>query len=227
MDMLAASGFVRGAMMFMIIVVCCLLMLVILLQKGRGEGLSGAFGGGGGSSAFGAKTGDVFTWITVCLAAVFIFLAIIGSFVFDESAGRSAVVAAPPAGPGTAPAPNGEAKPAPGTPIKIGDKIDIQTDPGGDAAGTGGTAGPAPASTTPPRQDPGPATGSDESPSQDKPPAGGDEPASPEAEEPDVGQPDVDQPDENAPGGGDPNAAKADGHRADPDPSGGPESGRD
>ena len=57
-------------------------MLVILLQKGRGGGLSGAFGGTGGHSAFGAKTGDVFTWITVGLAAGFVVIACVGNFVF-------------------------------------------------------------------------------------------------------------------------------------------------
>ncbi len=65
---------------------CCLLILVILLQKGRGGGLTGAFGGAGGSSAFGAKTGDVFTWITVVVASLFLVLSIVANFVFDQSA---------------------------------------------------------------------------------------------------------------------------------------------
>lgn len=86
MDLLAQMGFGRGLLAFAIIFVCLLLMLVILLQKGRGGGLAGAFGGGGGSSAFGAKTGDVFTWITVVVAAVFILLAVVGNFAFDQSA---------------------------------------------------------------------------------------------------------------------------------------------
>ena len=86
MDLLAQMGFGRGLLAFAIIFICLLLMLVILLQKGRGGGLAGAFGGGGGSSAFGAKTGDVFTWITVVVAAVFILLAVIGNFAFDQSA---------------------------------------------------------------------------------------------------------------------------------------------
>lgn len=61
----------------LIIVVSLLLVLVVLVQRGRGGGLSGAFGMGGGSqSAFGTKTGDVFTTITVVLFAVFMIIAI-------------------------------------------------------------------------------------------------------------------------------------------------------
>ncbi len=64
------------------ILVCILTMLIVLIQKGRGGGLSGAFGGVGGHSAFGAKTGDVFTWITVGLATCFLLLAVLLNFVF-------------------------------------------------------------------------------------------------------------------------------------------------
>ncbi|MDM8005131.1 MAG: preprotein translocase subunit SecG [Phycisphaerae bacterium] len=60
------------------VLVCVLLILVILLQKGRGGGLAGAFGGAGGYSAFGAKTGDFFTWLTVGLAGLFVIVACIG-----------------------------------------------------------------------------------------------------------------------------------------------------
>ena len=41
------------------------MILLILVQRGRGGGLVGAFGGGGGQSAFGAKAGDLFTRITI------------------------------------------------------------------------------------------------------------------------------------------------------------------
>ncbi len=67
---------------FVFAVVCCLLIIVVLLQKGRGGGLSGAFGGVGGHSAFGAKTGDVFTWVTVGLTGLFILMAVIGNYIF-------------------------------------------------------------------------------------------------------------------------------------------------
>jgi len=63
------------------IVICILLIIVVLLQKGRGGGLAAAFGGAG-SSAFGARTGDVFTWVTIVLTALFLILAIGATFAF-------------------------------------------------------------------------------------------------------------------------------------------------
>ncbi|MEE9297379.1 MAG: preprotein translocase subunit SecG [Phycisphaerae bacterium] len=66
--------------------VCGLLILVILVQQASGGGLVGAFGGGGGGgSAFGAKTGDVFTVITITLALLFLFLTVIGNYVFEPA----------------------------------------------------------------------------------------------------------------------------------------------
>jgi preprotein translocase subunit SecG len=50
------------------------LILLILIQKGKGGGLAGAFGGAGGSSAFGTRAGDAFTRITIYVAAVWILL---------------------------------------------------------------------------------------------------------------------------------------------------------
>ncbi len=61
--------------MFLLMSVGFLLIFIILLQRGRGGGLAGALGGAGGQSAFGTKAGDVFTRITVGLAAVWMLLA--------------------------------------------------------------------------------------------------------------------------------------------------------
>lgn len=66
----------------LLILVCFLLIFIVMLQKGRGGGLSGAFGGAGGHSAFGSKTGDVFTWITGGLVLLFITLAVVANWVF-------------------------------------------------------------------------------------------------------------------------------------------------
>jgi preprotein translocase subunit SecG len=60
--------------------VAALMILVILVQKPKGGGLGGAFGGGGGGgdtqSMFGARAGDVLTWITVGFFVVFLLLGI-------------------------------------------------------------------------------------------------------------------------------------------------------
>ena len=53
------------------------LILLVLIQRGRGGGLAGAFGGAGGQSAFGTKAGDVFTKITIGVAAFWIILCIL------------------------------------------------------------------------------------------------------------------------------------------------------
>ena len=55
---------------------CVFLILLILIQKGRGGGLSGAFGGAGGNTAFGTKTGDLLTWVTAGVFGAFLLLAV-------------------------------------------------------------------------------------------------------------------------------------------------------
>jgi preprotein translocase subunit SecG len=47
---------------------------LVLIQRGKGGGLAGAFGGAGGSSAFGSRAGDTFTKVTIYAAAVWILL---------------------------------------------------------------------------------------------------------------------------------------------------------
>jgi preprotein translocase subunit SecG len=82
------------------------LILLVLIQRGRGGGLAGAFGGLGGQSAFGTKAGDLFTRITIGVAAFWIILCAAsvkllneGSQpLFDQGLGRSGATASPPAG---------------------------------------------------------------------------------------------------------------------------------
>ncbi|MFO0846328.1 MAG: preprotein translocase subunit SecG [Gemmataceae bacterium] len=50
------------------------LIVLVLIQRGKGGGLAGAFGGAGGSSAFGSRAGDTFTRITIYTAAIWILL---------------------------------------------------------------------------------------------------------------------------------------------------------
>jgi protein translocase SecG subunit len=53
------------------------MILLILIQRGKGGGLAGAFGGAGGSSAFGSRAGDTFTRVTIIVAAIWILLIMI------------------------------------------------------------------------------------------------------------------------------------------------------
>jgi preprotein translocase subunit SecG len=53
------------------------LILLVLIQRGRGGGLAGAFGGLGGQSAFGTKAGDLFTRVTIGIAAFWIVLCVV------------------------------------------------------------------------------------------------------------------------------------------------------
>ncbi|MGB9623829.1 MAG: preprotein translocase subunit SecG [Phycisphaerae bacterium] len=126
------------------ILVCILTMLVVLIQKGRGGGLSGAFGGVGGHSAFGAKTGDVFTWITVGLATCFLLLAVVLNFVFvklPSSVGNTTPT-------GTTQSPSGQEGAAPGA----------QQPPAGPGAPVSRTpAGPAAPAAPSPAKSPAPA----------------------------------------------------------------------
>jgi preprotein translocase subunit SecG len=60
-----------------VIIAGLLLIGIILIQKGKGGGLSGAFGGAGGSSPFGSRAGDLFTRITLILAAVWAIMIVV------------------------------------------------------------------------------------------------------------------------------------------------------
>ncbi len=71
---LLAIGWEHYAFTIPLSVLSVFLILVILVQRGRGGGLTGALGGMGGQSAFGTKAGDLFTRITVGVAAVWILL---------------------------------------------------------------------------------------------------------------------------------------------------------
>ncbi|MBQ9800957.1 MAG: preprotein translocase subunit SecG [Thermoguttaceae bacterium] len=71
------AAFLQSLLFLFMVLLSLFLILIILLQRGKGGGLVGAFGGMGGNSAFGAKTGDVFMRITV-VAAIIWFVACIG-----------------------------------------------------------------------------------------------------------------------------------------------------
>ncbi|MBN8644360.1 MAG: preprotein translocase subunit SecG, partial [Planctomycetes bacterium] len=63
------SQWIVGLMVVLFLFISVCMVLIVLIQRPQGGGLSGAFGGGGaegaGQTAFGAKTGDVLTTVTI------------------------------------------------------------------------------------------------------------------------------------------------------------------
>ncbi|MBN2594126.1 MAG: preprotein translocase subunit SecG [Sedimentisphaerales bacterium] len=74
--MLAVS-FIMNVVAVLFVICCVALILIILIQKGRGGGLSGAFGAAMASGILGSKTGDFLTWVTITLVGVFLLLAVV------------------------------------------------------------------------------------------------------------------------------------------------------
>ncbi len=74
MTLLASASTGSILLNVVIVLVSLMLMFIILIQRGKGGGLAGAFGGAGGSSAFGSKAGDTLMKVTLYLAAGWIFL---------------------------------------------------------------------------------------------------------------------------------------------------------
>ncbi|MFZ1933788.1 MAG: preprotein translocase subunit SecG [Thermoguttaceae bacterium] len=75
-------GFVTVLLGILLFLTAVFLIVLVLIQRGKGGGLAGAFGGMGGQSAFGTKAGDLFTRITIGVAAFWIILCIISVKVF-------------------------------------------------------------------------------------------------------------------------------------------------
>jgi preprotein translocase subunit SecG len=74
--LLAVSGW-SIFLNIVVILLSLLLILIVLVQRGKGGGLAGAFGGAGGSSAFGSRAGDAFTKITLYMASVWVLVIMI------------------------------------------------------------------------------------------------------------------------------------------------------
>ena len=135
MSLLAAFSVGQWIIGILMLAVCALLILIVLVQQASGGGLVGAFGGGGGGGAFGAKTGDVFTVITVVLAGVYLVLAVIGNYVFRPVGvplASSAIVANQPAPMTPAPInlPIGDL-PSQSITIPVGQKVPVTIDDSG------------------------------------------------------------------------------------------------
>jgi len=72
-----AVSFIMNVVAVLFVICCVSLILIILIQKGRGGGLSAAFGGAMAGGILGSKTGDFLTWVTIVLVGVFLTLAIV------------------------------------------------------------------------------------------------------------------------------------------------------
>jgi preprotein translocase subunit SecG len=70
---------------FLVIVTSIFLIFLVLIQRGKGGGLAGAFGGSGGSSAFGSRAGDLFTRITIIAALIWVLLIMAQVYVTQAS----------------------------------------------------------------------------------------------------------------------------------------------
>jgi len=116
--MLALVRFFLG---FTLVFTALFLIFLVLIQRGRGGGLAGAFGGMGGQSAFGTKAGDVFTKITVGVAAFWILLCVLSINVLGRQQSLlsgSLGSAAPEAmGPSTGALPGSQPAGQPGNPL--------------------------------------------------------------------------------------------------------------
>lgn len=145
--MLMLATVFQSILAFLFVVVGLLMIGIILLQKNRGAGLSGAFGGVGGHSAFGTKTGDFLTWITVGFTAALILLAVVANYAFTPTSSAEALgIAAPPAAPAFPsgmPQPSSPISPTPGASQTI--RIPAQPQPSSPQPASPGPSSPVPA----------------------------------------------------------------------------------
>jgi preprotein translocase subunit SecG len=81
---LLAVGFIMKTVAVLFVMCSVVLILIVLIQKGRGGGLSAAFGGGMASGILGSKTGDFLTWVTIVLVGVFLTLAVLMAKFYRE-----------------------------------------------------------------------------------------------------------------------------------------------
>jgi len=77
MGIWAVWSWLPSLLNLVLLLVGLFLILLVLIQKGKGGGLAGAFGGSGGSSAFGSRAGDTFTRITIYVALFWALLIMI------------------------------------------------------------------------------------------------------------------------------------------------------
>lgn len=84
------TSFIIGLLNVLLVLTSFFLICLVLIQRGKGGGLAGAFGGMGGSSAFGTKAGDVFTRVTIVTACIWFALAMMQVLLVNSAVRTSA-----------------------------------------------------------------------------------------------------------------------------------------
>ncbi len=109
------------------------LILIVLIQKGKGGGLSSAFGGGMAGGILGSKTGDVLTWVTIGLVSVLLLLALIMDKWYRPIVREQAetTTSLPATSPAPAPTPGADAGAATGGETAATPQGDVNTAPSG------------------------------------------------------------------------------------------------
>lgn len=149
----AWPGWLVGIIIALFLFVCVILVLAVLIQKPQGGGLASAFGGGAsaGQTAFGTKTGDALTVVTISVFALYLLLAIILNY-----AAQPQVVSPEPQAEGTTTPAETPAAPADGAAAPAeGAAAPAATPPAEGAPAT--PAAPAGEPSTPPAQPAAPA----------------------------------------------------------------------
>jgi preprotein translocase subunit SecG len=106
-----AVAYVPFVLNILIMLTGLFLIGLVLIQRGKGGGLAGAFGGIGGSSAFGSRAGDTFTRITIYVALfwallIMISIKVVPLTVQGQPGDTNEVIQPAPGGP---PIPEGDA----------------------------------------------------------------------------------------------------------------------
>jgi preprotein translocase subunit SecG len=148
------TALLRFGLGFLLVFSALFLIALVLIQRGRGGGLAGAFGGAGGQSAFGTKAGDVFTRITVVVAACWILLCILAinllgrrESLFNPTLGAAAGQAVPAQS--TLPPADGSATSAPGDAAPAQPAAPASAPAAGTAPAAASTSAPAAAEVAP------------------------------------------------------------------------------
>jgi preprotein translocase subunit SecG len=92
-----AVGIIMKLVAVLFALTCIALILIILVQKGKGGGLSSAFGGGMSGGVLGSKTGDFLTWVTIALVAMVLGLAVFLAKYYKPAPASAPGLESPPA----------------------------------------------------------------------------------------------------------------------------------